>query len=55
MAFPTDYAERIYAGILGKLIGGYLGRPFAGWPAARSMVELGEIQLRELAWHCPGF
>jgi hypothetical protein len=28
---PADYLERVYAGVLGKLIGVYLGRPFEGW------------------------
>ena len=27
---PPDYAERVYAGVLGKLIGVYLGRPIEG-------------------------
>ena len=31
MTFPPDYYERVYAGILGKIIGVYLGRPFEGW------------------------
>ena len=31
MSLPADYAERVYAGVLGKLIGVYLGRPFEGW------------------------
>ena len=26
------YAEAIYAGVFGKLIGVYLGRPVEGWP-----------------------
>ncbi|MES2308482.1 MAG: hypothetical protein V4507_06435 [Verrucomicrobiota bacterium] len=26
--FPPDYEERVYAGVLGKRIGVYLGRPF---------------------------
>lgn len=26
--YPSDYLERVYAGVLGKLIGVYLGRPF---------------------------
>lgn len=26
-----DYIERTYAGVLGKIIGVYLGRPFEGW------------------------
>jgi len=28
MTLPHDYIERTYAGVLGKLIGVYLGRPF---------------------------
>ena len=28
MSIPADYLERVYAGVLGKLIGVYLGRPF---------------------------
>jgi len=31
MSIPHDYAERVYAGVLGKIIGVYLGRPFEGW------------------------
>jgi hypothetical protein len=42
-AIPHDYAERVYAGILGKLIGVYLGRPFEGWTYERIMKELGPI------------
>ena len=44
MALPPDYVERVYAGILGKLIGVYLGRPFEGWTHERIMRELGEIE-----------
>jgi ADP-ribosylglycohydrolase len=40
---PHDYAERVYAGVLGKLIGVYLGRPFEGWTYERIMQELGPI------------
>jgi ADP-ribosylglycohydrolase len=43
MALPLDYAERVYAGILGKIIGVYLGRPFEGWSYERISKELGEI------------
>ena len=39
-----DYEERVYAGVLGKIIGVYLGRPFEGWPHARIVSELGEIK-----------
>jgi ADP-ribosylglycohydrolase len=43
MAVPGDYPERVYAGVLGKIIGVYLGRPFEGWTYERVMAELGEI------------
>ncbi len=43
MSLPHDYAERVYAGVLGKIIGVYLGRPFEGWTYERIMAELGEI------------
>ncbi|MFT5194866.1 MAG: ADP-ribosylglycohydrolase [Cellvibrionaceae bacterium] len=43
MSLPENYSERVYAGILGKIIGVYLGRPFEGWDYARIMRELGEI------------
>ncbi len=40
---PAGYAERVYAGILGKIIGVYLGRPFEGWSYERITRELGEV------------
>src|SRR5713226_6736312 len=40
---PQDYVERTYAGVLGKIIGVYLGRPFEGWTYDHIMAELGEI------------
>ncbi len=43
MSLPTDYVERVYAGVLGKIIGVYLGRPFEGWTYERIMAELGEV------------
>jgi len=43
MPLPTDTTERIYAGVLGKLVGVYLGRPFEGWTYERIIRELGEI------------
>ncbi len=43
MRLPHDYAERVYAGVLGKIIGVYLGRPFEGWSYERIIAELGEI------------
>ena len=43
MSAPDDYLERVYAGVLGKIIGVYLGRPFEGWTHQRIETELGEI------------
>jgi ADP-ribosylglycohydrolase len=43
MSIPHDYTERVYAGVLGKIIGVYLGRPFEGWTYERIMSELGEV------------
>jgi ADP-ribosylglycohydrolase len=43
MTLPADYTERVYAGVLGKLIGVYLGRPFEGWLYEHIMEYLGEI------------
>jgi ADP-ribosylglycohydrolase len=40
---PDDYAERVYAGVIGKIIGVYLGRPFEGWSHERIMRELGPV------------
>jgi len=40
---PLDYVERVYAGVLGKIIGVYLGRPFEGWGHRQILSELGEI------------
>jgi ADP-ribosylglycohydrolase len=44
MTITSDYAERVYAGVLGKIIGVYLGRPFENWTYERIMAELGEIR-----------
>jgi len=43
MSIPTDYAERVYAGVLGKIIGVYLGRPIENWPYDAIMARFGEI------------
>jgi hypothetical protein len=43
LSLPADYAERVYAGVLGKLIGVYLGRPYEGWSYARIAAELGDL------------
>jgi ADP-ribosylglycohydrolase len=43
VSIPTDYEERVYAGVLGKIIGVYLGRPVEGWTYERITEQLGEI------------
>ena len=40
---PADYEARVYAGVLGKIIGVYLGRPFEGWSNDKIERELGEV------------
>lgn len=40
---PADYAERVYAGVLGKIVGVYLGRPVEQWDHARIVRELGVV------------
>lgn len=44
-SLPPDYLERVYAGVLGKIIGVYLGRPFEQWDHDRIQRDLGDI------WH----
>ena len=44
MPIPLDYEERVYAGVLGKIIGVYVGRPFEGWTHERIVKELGDIR-----------
>lgn len=43
MPITDDYTERVYAGVLGKIIAVYLGRPFEGWTHQRIAAELGDI------------
>ncbi len=40
---PKNYLERVYAGVLGKMIGVYLGRPFEGWTHEQIISQLGEV------------
>jgi ADP-ribosylglycohydrolase len=40
---PVDYTERVYAGVLGKIIAVYLGRPFEGWTHSKISDLLGEV------------
>lgn len=51
---PADYLVRVYAGVLGKVIGVYLGRPFEGWTHAGIVAELGHIR-HYVHTHFPGF
>lgn len=43
MNIPDNYLEKVYSGILGKLIGVYLGRPFEGWTFEKIINKLGPI------------
>ncbi|WP_054311311.1 ADP-ribosylglycohydrolase family protein [Mesorhizobium sp. 1M-11] len=43
MPIPADYLNRVYAGVLGKLIGVYLGRPFENWRYRDILEKLGPI------------
>jgi ADP-ribosylglycohydrolase len=38
-----QYLERVYAGVLGKLIGVYLGRPVENWSYERIREEFGQV------------
>lgn len=42
--FREDYATRVYAGVLGKAIGVYVGRPFEQWPYERIAEVLGDVR-----------
>lgn len=41
---PSDYLERTYAGVLGKIVGVYLGRPFEQWSRSAIQSRLGEVE-----------
>ena len=43
MELNKEYQEKVYSGVLGKIIGVYLGRPFEGWWYDRIKNELGNI------------
>ena len=45
MELNKEYQEKVYSGVLGKIIGVYLGRPFEGWWYDRIIKELGPINL----------
>ena len=40
MKLDKIYEEKVYAGVLGKIIGVYLGRPFEGWTYERIMERI---------------
>ncbi|UCC68666.1 MAG: ADP-ribosylglycohydrolase family protein [Armatimonadota bacterium] len=39
----ANYEERVYAGVLGKVIGVYMGRPFEGWRKADLVAHWGLV------------
>lgn len=41
---PDDYMRRVYAGVLGKIIGVYAGRPVENWSYERIADRFGEIR-----------
>lgn len=43
MEFSKKYREQIYAGVLGKLIGVYLGRPVESWSYEAIQERFGEV------------
>lgn len=43
-SLPTDYVERVYAGVLGKVLGVYVGRPIENWSYERIQSEIGDIR-----------
>lgn len=43
MVWKKEYAEKIYAGVTGKLLGVYLGRPVEGWSYEKITDTFGEI------------
>lgn len=40
---PTDYLHRVYAGVLGKIFGVLVGRPFENWTYQQILDRLGPI------------
>lgn len=41
---PEDYAERVYSGVVGKILGVYLGRPVEGWLYSKIQEQIGDIE-----------
>ena len=48
MKLDKTYQEKVYAGVLGKIIGVYLGRPFEQWSHKLIMEKLGPIEYLSL-------
>ena len=44
MNLDNHYHEKVYAGVLGKIIGVYLGRPFEQWSHELIMETFGHIE-----------
>jgi ADP-ribosylglycohydrolase len=42
-SLPRDYESRLYAGVLGKVIGVYLGRPVENWPHHLILERFGSL------------
>ena len=42
-SMDNQYLEKVYSGVLGKIIGVYLGRPFEGWEHEQIANKLGDI------------
>jgi ADP-ribosylglycohydrolase len=42
--FNEKYKEQIYSGVLGKIIGVYLGRPVEGWTHEKIVSKLGDVR-----------
>ena len=38
-----NYFQQVYAGVLGKVIGVYMGRPFEGWTKDRIEARFGAV------------
>ena len=43
MQLSAEYRQKIYAGVLGKMIGVYLGRPVEGWPYEQIQKRFAEV------------
>lgn len=44
MSVIAHYEEQVYAGVLGKVIGVYMGRPFEGWPKEKLVARWGLVE-----------